>query len=597
MRRRFSLPNKLFLALLFGMMVMLSFLAFKNMQRSSAVNAAYYGFDAGNIITDETMSAYNSMSESDIQSFLKSKNSCNDTNIAKAAAYPNLSYHIENGHFVCMADESFNGESAAHIIYQAAQDYHINPKVLIVLLEKEQGLVTDTWPNSTLQYRSATGYGCPDTAACDSQYYGFKNQVRNAAELFRYILDHGSRYYPVGNNYIKYNPDGNCGGSTVNIKNRATSALYQYTPYQPSEAVLNANPGTVVYCGAYGNSNFYRLFNMWFGNPAATYQAVQAATIETIHLQRYPYLRNAKGNVGCDESTKICYQQYSNGFIIGSDKYGYYVSMGGIRNVWEKSGFESGILGFLKSDINTTQSGISYQQYDHGFIIGSDRLGYYISMGAIRDVWEKSGFESGPLGFLKSNINTTNSGISYQQYNNGFIIGNSTLGYYISMGGIRNVWEKSGFESGQLGFMKSNINSTKNGMLYQQYDNGYIVGNDKKGYYISMGAIRDVWVKNGSESGVLGFVRSNINTTASGISYQQYDNGFIIGNSTLGYYISMGGIRNVWEKSGFESGQLGFMKSNIVTKDGISYQQFENGYISGNDQKGYTITLGGKIPS
>ncbi|MBP3899224.1 hypothetical protein J6D24_00230, partial [Candidatus Saccharibacteria bacterium] len=157
--------------------------------------------------------------------------------------------------------------------------------------------------------------------------------------------------------------------------------------------------------------------------------------------------------------------------------------------------------------------------------------------------------------------------------------------------------EKSGFESGPLGFMKSNISSTKKGMLYQQYDNGYIVGNDKKGYYVSMGAIRDVWVKNGSESGVLGFVRSNINTTASGISYQQYDHGFIIGNDRLGYYISMGAIRNVWEKSGFESGQLGFMKSNIVTKDGISYQQFENGYISGNDQKGYTITLGGKIPS
>ncbi|MBQ3352559.1 RICIN domain-containing protein [Candidatus Saccharibacteria bacterium] len=267
MKRRLTFPNKLFLIFTFGMMATLGFLAFKNMSESAAINAAYNGFQAGNIITDYVMSDYSSMSEAQIQAFLKSKNPCNDTNTSKARYYSNHNYHIENGHFVCMADERFNGESAAHIIWQAAQDYRINPKVLIVLLEKEQGLVTDTWPNSDLQYRSATGYGCPDTAACDSKYYGFKNQIRNAAELYRYILDHGSRYYPVGNNYVKYNPDGNCGGSTVYIQNRATSALYQYTPYQPNAAVLNANPGTVVHCGAHGNSNFYYYYTKWFGDP------------------------------------------------------------------------------------------------------------------------------------------------------------------------------------------------------------------------------------------------------------------------------------------------------------------------------------------
>lgn len=270
MHRRFAFPEKLRLGLIFGLMVAVGFLAFKNMKSSSAINSAYNGFSAGNIISDYVMSDYTSMSEAEIQSFLKSKNPCNDTNIVKASWYPNLAYHIENGHFVCMADESFNGESSSHIIWQAAQDYRINPKVLIVLLEKEQGLVTDTWPNSNLQYRSATGYGCPDTAACDSQYYGFKNQVRNSAELFRYILDNGSRYYPVGNNFVKYNPDGNCGGSTVNIENRATSALYQYTPYQPNASVLNSNPGTVVHCGAYGNSNFYFYYTRWFGDTHAT---------------------------------------------------------------------------------------------------------------------------------------------------------------------------------------------------------------------------------------------------------------------------------------------------------------------------------------
>ncbi len=245
---------------------------------AGAANLA--GFDAGYIISDFQMSNYNSMSEAQIQSFLKSKNSCDDTqtwrtgnNIDRLSETTPYSWHVSNGHYVCMADESFGGESAAHIIWQAAQDYRINPQVLIVLLQKEQGLVTDTLPNS-VQYRSATGYGCPDTAACSSKYYGFKNQIRNAAALFRDVLDGGYTNYPLGNNYIKYNPNAACGGSIVNIKNLATSSLYRYTPYQPNAAVLSGGSDA---CSAYGNRNFYSYFEDWFGGIKQTQSSTKIA--------------------------------------------------------------------------------------------------------------------------------------------------------------------------------------------------------------------------------------------------------------------------------------------------------------------------------
>ncbi len=243
---------------------------FKNQaEEADAANVA--NFDPGYIISDYQMSNYKSMNETEIQRFLKTKNSCNDTNINKytmgekvsyfSESMPPRTWHVANGHFVCLADEDFNGESAAHIIYKAARDYEINPQVLIVLLEKEQSLITDTFPHSG-QYRSATGYGCPDTAACSSKYYGFKNQVRNAAVLFRTVLNGGWTNYPLGNNYVQYNPSASCGGSIVNIRNLATSALYRYTPYQPNAATLGGwNDG----CNAYGNLNFYKLFENWFG--------------------------------------------------------------------------------------------------------------------------------------------------------------------------------------------------------------------------------------------------------------------------------------------------------------------------------------------
>lgn len=223
-------------------------------------------FDPGNIISDEVMGDKDSMSVAQIQAFLDSKNPCNNTDTYTAGWYPNLQYTIRDGKFVCMAKDSFDGESAAQIIWRAGQEYSINPQVLIVLIQKEQGLITDTWPNHQ-QYRTATGYGCPDTAPCDTQYYGLKNQVRLAAKMFRDVLNGGWSNYPVGQNYILYNPNRACGGSVVNIKNRATSVLYRYTPYQPNQSALNAGYGSGDNCGAYGNRNFWLYFTDWFGDP------------------------------------------------------------------------------------------------------------------------------------------------------------------------------------------------------------------------------------------------------------------------------------------------------------------------------------------
>lgn len=230
-------------------------------------------FDPSNIMSDSVMSNKDSMTEAQIQTFLESKNACNNTNISKASVY----HKVKDGRFVCMYEDTFDGETAAHIIWQAAQDYSINPQVIIVLLQKEQGLITDTWPNS-IQYNKATGYGCPDTAACDTQYYGLKNQIRKAAALYRTVLDGGWSNYPIGNNYVQYHPNAACGGTVVNIKNRATSALYRYTPYQPNQSALNAGYGTGDSCGAYGNRNFWLYFTDWFGDTHSTDDFVALST-------------------------------------------------------------------------------------------------------------------------------------------------------------------------------------------------------------------------------------------------------------------------------------------------------------------------------
>lgn len=271
--------NLVFVVFVFCMAAVFSFFATSNMRQSSAANLSK--FTPGNIISDAVMANSSAMTLSEIQNFLDSKNQCNNRDynlyLQYTSSHPTITWHWDgepyNGHFVCLSQERFGdgevigtGMTAAEIIYDAAQTYRINPQVLIVLLQKESSLITDPVPNSH-DYRQATGYGCPDTAACDSRYYGFKNQVYRAAELFRDVLDKNSRYYPAGRTVkVGYHPSASCGSSQVLIENRATAALYQYTPYQPNTAALNAGYGTGDGCSAYGNRNFYLYFNDWFGS-------------------------------------------------------------------------------------------------------------------------------------------------------------------------------------------------------------------------------------------------------------------------------------------------------------------------------------------
>ena len=268
------------LSFLFAFIAAFTFLALRIPQGSTAASLA--NFNPGNIISDYTMGNYESMTVAEIDAFLHAHGNCNNTETYMASWYPSVHYHVKDGHFVCLADEIFAEgiaygdlipegtpyRTAAQVIYDTAHEFKINPQVLLVLLEKEQGLISDSWPNS-LQYRSATGFGCPDTAPCNELYYGFVNQLDNAAYLFRTVLNGGWTNYPLGENFIYYNPNRACGGSIVNVENLATSSLYRYTPYQPNQAALDAGYGTVT-CGAYGNRNFYLYFMDWFGDPAIT---------------------------------------------------------------------------------------------------------------------------------------------------------------------------------------------------------------------------------------------------------------------------------------------------------------------------------------
>jgi hypothetical protein len=250
-----------------------------------AVTANAAGFDPGNIIDQRIFTNKNTMDAGAIQNFLNNRVPDCDTNGTQPASdygRPDLThaqYAAMRGWsappYVCLKNYTENGVSAAQLIYNLAQQYNINPQVLIVTLQKESSLVTDKWPLAS-QYKAATGYGCPDSgpnnsANCNSNYFGFTNQMTKTAYMFNAIVTRNPNWYSpyvVGNNFIKWSPNSSCGGSNVYIKNWSTAALYDYTPYQPNQSAWNAGWGSSSDpCAAYGNRNFHLYFNAWFGSP------------------------------------------------------------------------------------------------------------------------------------------------------------------------------------------------------------------------------------------------------------------------------------------------------------------------------------------
>ncbi|WP_084077486.1 S-layer homology domain-containing protein [Demequina sp. NBRC 110057] len=229
-------------------------------------------FDAGMIISDQLFYDSKSMTATQVQAFLdKQVPTCHpekDSNPADVTCLKDYRQRTTKKSADAFCDGyAVKTQTAAQIIDGVARSCGISQKVLLVILQKEQSLVTHDWPSS-FRYDKAMGYACPDTAPCDTQYSGFFNQVYMAAKQFkRYQANPNNYGYRAGRtNVISYYPNKpSCGTANVYIENQATAALYIYTPYVPNAAALAAGLGSGNSCSSYGNRNFFLFYTKWFG--------------------------------------------------------------------------------------------------------------------------------------------------------------------------------------------------------------------------------------------------------------------------------------------------------------------------------------------
>ena len=206
-------------------------------------------FDRDHVIDDFAFEDGAMLGEADIQAFLE------DTPYGRRSPLADMALD--------------DGRSVAAHMGEAAMTFGISPLVLLTRMQVEQSLISADGSLSPSRLDKGLGCGCPDDGWCASALSGLSTQLVCAAELLRdYLGDLDAGDATITGWKVGVSKEA-LDGVTVTPANRATAALYTYTPW------------TLPYEGGnWLHWNIYRKFSAhafagrqnhrWIGGPCAS---------------------------------------------------------------------------------------------------------------------------------------------------------------------------------------------------------------------------------------------------------------------------------------------------------------------------------------
>ena len=559
---------------------------------ASAADLSY--FDPANIISDAVFFDRWSMDVNAVQAFLNTKGAkCVPGEAPCLKDYSQPTADQAGDAYCATYPGAPRGESAAWIIVKVSQACGINPRALLVLLQKEQGLITGS-KRAASAYSNATGFACPDTSPCNPAFSGFASQVYFAARQFqRYAAGAAGSYRAGRNNTVYYNPNKACGSSQVYIQNAATAGLYSYTPYQPNAAALAAGYGEGDGCSAYGNRNFWNYFTDWFGST----QSTGGGAIYT----EYQDLGGSSGRLGpatagfvCGLVNGGCFQHFQNGSIYWTPGTGAQPVLGEIRSRWAALGWERSPLGYPVSDeFCGLVSGGCFQAYQGGSMYWSPATGAQFVTGPVRDAWGVTGWESGWLGYpVTDQVCGLRNGGCTNHFEHGTIYWSPSTGAHPSNPQILSKWVPLGMENGLLGYPTTDVvcGSDRGGCL-QGFEGGAVYWTDVTGAHFVRGQIQIAWGVTGWQSGWLGYpISDEVCGLQGGGCSTDFEGGSIYWTGATGAHAVTGPIRDAWRAGGRETGPWGYPVGDAIANGDLVTQRFQGGTATWNTRTG-SVTI------
>jgi uncharacterized protein with LGFP repeats len=556
---------------------------------AQAANTAL--FDAGNIIADAVFFDGLAMDAGAVQNFLDAKGaSCTGGEMPCLKKYrQDTATQVPDAY--CAGYQGAYQESAAAIIAKVGASCGINPRVLLVLLQKEQSLVTTKTP-TVYAYDHATGFACPDTAPCNPAFTGFVSQVYFAARQFeRYRIDAKSFRYKAGRvNTIQWHPDINCGTSDVYLANQATAELYNYTPYRPNQAALAAGYAAVAKtdpaagCASYGNRNFWNYFTDWFGS---TQSSGASAILDAYNAMGASdsWLGTATSGYICGLVNGGCFQRFQGGSLYWSPATGAHPVRGAIGGLWGNQNWEKGWLGYPTSDelCGLAQGGCA-QNFQGASVYYTPATGAVPVGSPIYSGFAAQGYENGVFGYPVGwqTCGLANGGC-YQAFQGGTVYYSPATGSHMVRGAIFATWANQRYETGRLGYPTTEESCTV-GMTgavgcWQTYQGGTLAWSSATGTQQLTGTIAGAWLAAGGPASSAGNpVGGQICGLVRGGCYQGFQGGTVY-SGPPGVHMVRGAIFGIWGSRGYEAGALGYPVSEETCSSSGCTQSFEKSTI------------------
>jgi uncharacterized protein with LGFP repeats len=607
-------------------------------------------FNAGYIIDDANFYQKSAMTQAQIQSFLASKVTCANS-YCLANLYTKTEVRLpDRGICNGYTPDSDALERASTIIYKMQQSCGISARVILVTLQKEQGLITMAAPTLG-RLNAAMGYRCPDTAPCANSAAGFFRQIYGGTWQFkRYNTPDLWGTYHIGTYSIAYSTLASCGRKTVTIRNNATAALYNYTPYTPNAGALANLYGTAP-CGSYGNRNFWVFYNQWFGSPLAGAGNFAISSAYTASGGATGPLGAQTSTGSCGLTTTTCSRTYEHGVIYWSAPVGALLVSGAIGDYYLSRGGVKGVLGVPSKNAVAMAGGANGDGFNQPFangLVSSSASGIFAMLGTYRSAHAALGGIAGPMGWpISERACTLPNGACSQTFQHGVLASTSAttaalailqpeiVAYYTAnaamlrvptgsavavtggangdgftqtfvgglvatsangtfgvYGGVRTKHSALGGVAGPLGWPTAErVCGLPGGTCSQAFQHGTIYASATMSGAITVPAIADYYAANGGPTGALGVPKQDSVPMAGGGFNQPFTNALVT-SSPAGTFRLVGLIRTAHGRLGGVAGSLGYPTAEQVCglPGGGCSQTFQNGTIYSYGTVAYAVS-------
>ncbi|AKK12047.1 alpha/beta hydrolase-fold protein [Corynebacterium uterequi] len=226
----------------------------------------------------------------------------------------------------------------------------------------------------------------------------------------------------------------------------------------------------------------------------------------------------------------------------------------------------------------------SMQEFRQGRVYSSPDRGTHALIGAIDTVYTAAGGPVGRLGFPVSGELPLPDGVGrVANFEHGSIVWHPDTGAHIVASNLIDYWMKNGIETGPLGYPTAGVEELDApGTAVQQFQHGAIFTRPDGSFaVVPAGPIADKYAELGGPASPLGFPTSAKKAIKGG-EVQEFEHGNIYFSEETGAHsIAYGDVFDHWGAAGFEEGPWGLPTSDLspIPAGGLTID-FQGGTLS-----------------